>query len=71
MLASVSQRWHLTCSQPWPPLRHWPIVGDGCGAIGRTHGLLCGFTRTVDTYPGPDDPAAVNDLARLGAYGGD
>src|SRR5664280_1046892 len=29
-LARVSQRWHITSSQPYPPLRHCAIVGDGC-----------------------------------------
>jgi hypothetical protein len=29
-LARVLQRLHSTSSQPRPPLRHWPIVGDGC-----------------------------------------
>ena len=29
-LTLVLQRLHSTSSQPSPPLRHWPIVGDGC-----------------------------------------
>src|SRR5713101_4537392 len=29
-LAGVLQRLHSTSSQPSPPLRHCPIVGDGC-----------------------------------------
>jgi hypothetical protein len=29
-LARVSQRWHITSSQPYPPLRHCAMVGDGC-----------------------------------------
>jgi len=28
-LARVLQRLHSTSNQPRPPLRHWPIVGDG------------------------------------------
>jgi hypothetical protein len=30
MLARVLQRWHSTSSQAYPPLRHCPMVGDGC-----------------------------------------
>ena len=29
-LARVSQRWHITSSQPYPPLRHCAMVGEGC-----------------------------------------
>src|SRR5258707_12420640 len=29
-LARGSQRLHITSSQPYPPLRHCAIVGDGC-----------------------------------------
>ena len=29
-LARVLHRLHSTSSQPNPPFRHWPIVGDGC-----------------------------------------
>jgi hypothetical protein len=30
MLALVSHRWHFASSQPYPPLRHRAMVGDGC-----------------------------------------
>src|SRR5205807_1754450 len=29
-LARVLHRAHSISSEPKPPLRHWPIVGDGC-----------------------------------------
>jgi hypothetical protein len=38
--------------------------------IGLTDGLLCGSARARRPYLGPDDPAAVDHLAGLGAHAG-
>lgn len=48
-----------------------PTIGFhlfGCGAVGLADGVLCSFTGTRSAYLGPDDPATVDNLARLDAH---
>jgi hypothetical protein len=53
MLPRVSQRRHLTSSQPYPPLRHCAIVGDGWAGRQRRP------ARTDDDAVGHAEPSAV------------
>ena len=84
MLARVLQRLHSTSSQPQPAIETLTDGRSGLsgsslpfgstmllclGAIRLTDGLLCGFSGIGSAYLGPDDPATVDNLARLGAHG--
>jgi hypothetical protein len=46
MLARVLQRWHSTSSQPYPPLRHCAMLGDGCAL----RWMLSRVSRASATY---------------------
>jgi hypothetical protein len=86
MLASVSQRWHLTCK---PAVSAVEALRDGrrrlrrptegfhlnrpcfrVGAVGLTGGFGSALARPLRAYLRGDDPAVVNHLTRLRAHGG-